>query len=219
MSDDERRSRFVRRVTLRWDTLPLSLPGEPLPETSETREPSEAEPSVDAEDGWERQTPRLTPPPFRRPAPRIEPSDLAAEEGGALDLVDRRSRPAATPELAAEMNDRFALGDYTAALSIAELLLGRDPEDEVAGRIAASSRARLQQLYRSRLGPLSAAVRVTIDPDELRWLGLDHRAAFLLSRVDGEQTLAEVLDVSGMPALEALKTLVELLDLGAIAVP
>jgi hypothetical protein len=49
-------------------------------------------------------------------------------------------------------------------------------------------------------------------------LGLDHRAGFLLSRVDGLSTVEEVLDICGMPRLEALKTLVDLLDRGAIRV-
>jgi hypothetical protein len=40
----------------------------------------------------------------------------------------------------------------------------------------------------------------------------------LLSRVDGLSTIEEVLDVCGMPRLEALKTLVDLLERGAIRV-
>ncbi len=53
---------------------------------------------------------------------------------------------------------------------------------------------------------------------ELRRLGLDHRGGYLLSLVDGELTLREIRDVSGMPRSEILKTLRALLDVGAIAI-
>jgi hypothetical protein len=171
--------------------------------------------AAEGADAWERQRPSLTPPPFAPPTP--PPPALEADEGGALDLVDRRSRPAApSGDLGTEMSDRYALGDYTAALRIAELILGRDPAHEMAARIAEGCRDRLLALYRSRLGSLARVPQVAVDDSQVRWLGLDHRAAFLLSRIDGTQTLSELVDVSGMPRLEALKTLVELLETSAI---
>ncbi len=48
---------------------------------------------------------------------------------------------------------------------------------------------------------------------------LVHRAGFLLSRVDGFTSLEELLDLSGMPRLEALKTVLSLVDAGAIMIP
>jgi hypothetical protein len=57
---------------------------------------------------------------------------------------------------------------------------------------------------------------VAVRDVDLRWLGLDHRAGFLLSRIDGHASLDEVLDVSGMPRLEALRTLVDLCEAGAL---
>ncbi len=183
----------------------------------ESKPPSVAPPElVDGVDAWERQLPTLTPPPFRPPS-SVPPPLLEEDEGGALDLVDWRSRPAIpVGDLAVEMSDRYALGDYTAALRIAELLIGKNPDDELANRTAEGCRERLLALYRSRLGSLARVPRVAVDNAQVRWLGLDHRAAFLLSRVDGDHTLAELVDVSSMPRVEALKTLVELLELGAI---
>ena len=237
MSDDEpRRSRFPKRarVTLKWNAPPLALPGEPgaeerddpsnelvLPEL-EAGEPAVRTASTvppelgEGADGWERQRPRITPPPFRPPS-APPPPRLDEDDGGALELVDRRSRPSLpSGDLLVEMSDRYALGDYTAALRAAELVLGRDPENEVAARIAESSRERLTALYRSRLGSPRRVPSVAVQGAEVRWLGLDHRAAFLLSRVDGRHSVAELVDVAGMPELEALKTLVELLEMGAI---
>jgi hypothetical protein len=52
----------------------------------------------------------------------------------------------------------------------------------------------------------------------VRWLSLDHRAGFVLSCVDGYSSIDEILDVSGMPPLDALRVLYELLQQRIIAV-
>ncbi|HJK89724.1 MAG TPA: hypothetical protein RMH85_04840 [Polyangiaceae bacterium LLY-WYZ-15_(1-7)] len=148
----------------------------------------------------------------------LDLSDFDEEEDDALGLVarSRPSQPEAEVALDHEMRERFALDDFTGALRVAELILGGDPEDAEAQRVATESRRRLEQFYTSQLGGLEAVHDVAMPESELRWLGLDHRAGFLLSRVDGAHSVEELVDVSGMPRLEALKTLAELLDLGAI---
>lgn len=135
--------------------------------------------------------------------------------GGALDLVDR-SRPLLPPDLVGEMEELYALDDLSGALRHAELILGRVPDHEQANRCAANCRTRLIQLYSSKIGRLDRVVVQAMGDSQVRWLGLDHRSGFLLSRVDGVCTLEELLDVCGMPRLEALKTLADLLDRGAI---
>ena len=45
---------------------------------------------------------------------------------------------------------------------------------------------------------------------------LDPRAAFLLSRIDGCMTVDDLLDVSGMPRLEAMRVLALLIRHGAV---
>jgi hypothetical protein len=229
--DDPKKARRLprRRVTLNLESTPLLLPGEngsapPSRETAELVLPPDAPPSrqtplplddedLAGEDGWARQRPITK----RAPRPSVVPQQTDGD-GGALDLVDRRSRPSSPAiDVATEMFDRYELGDYSGALVVAELILGREPEHGDALRIAKACRDRLSSLYTSRLGALSRVPRVAVDASEVRWLGLDHRAAFLLSRIDGTASLAEILDVSGMGQLEALKTLVELVDLGAIA--
>jgi hypothetical protein len=137
------------------------------------------------------------------------------ESGGALDLVDR-SRPSQQLDLIGEMEELYALDDLTGALRYAELVLGRTPDHEQAQRCANNCRARLIQLYSSKIGGTSFVVTVALSESQLRWLGLDHRSGFLLSRIDGISTVEELLDVCGMPRLEALKTLADLLERGAI---
>jgi hypothetical protein len=68
----------------------------------------------------------------------------------------------------------------------------------------------LIQMYTARLGRLDQLVSVAVPPDQIRWLSLDHRAGFLLSLVDGGSSIEELLDISGMPRLEALRILFNL---------
>jgi hypothetical protein len=140
---------------------------------------------------------------------------LDGRGGGALDLVDR-SRPSQQLDIVGEMEELYALDDLTGALRQAEFILGRYPDHEQALRCANNCRSRLIQLYMSKLGPMNQTVTQALDVSQVRWLGLDHRSGFLLSRVDGVSTVEEVLDICGMPRLEALKTLAELLERGAI---
>jgi hypothetical protein len=142
--------------------------------------------------------------------------DLPLEmSGGALDLVNR-SRPSQQLDIIGEMEELYALDDLTGALRQAEFILGRFPDNEQALRCAANCRARLVQLYASKLGSTERVVTQNIEQSQVRWLGLDHRSGFLLSRVDGVSSVEEILDVCGMPRLEALKTLADLLERGAI---
>jgi hypothetical protein len=215
--------------------VPLLLPDESA--ESSTRQisfapgPSIRVPAPDsiAPDAWstDRDGMRSSPPPPRRQlrptrnqrvvrGPSEEPP---ARHGHALDLVDRSVPPLAAPlvDLASEMTDRYDLGDFSGALVAAEMVLARDPEDASARQYAAACRERLEQFYVARIGSLTRVPIVSVRDVDLRWLGLDHRAGFLLSRIDGQASLEEVLDVSGMPRLEALRTLVELCDAGALS--
>lgn len=137
--------------------------------------------------------------------------------GSPLDLVDH-ARPSQELDLLGQMQELHALDDLTGALAVAELLLGREPGNVLARECAEDCRARLVALYTSKLGRMDAPVVVALGDAELRWLGLDHRSGFLLSRVDGLATVDELLDICGMPRLEALRTLVDLLERGAIRI-
>jgi hypothetical protein len=203
---------------------------EELAKNAPSRSPSTPPPlsQTEGHDAWtlERMSRQSTVPPGRteevdrlrelatRSSLRPEP---VPGEGGALDLVDR-SRPSVQLDLVGEMEELYALDDLTGALRFAELILGREPESQQAQRCAENCRKRLLSLYSSKIGNLEAVPVPVLGDAELRWLGLDHRSGFLLSRVDGVSTVEEVLDICGMPRLEALKTLVDLLERGAIRV-
>jgi hypothetical protein len=115
-----------------------------------------------------------------------------------------------------EIADHFALGDYAAALHSAELQLGVDPEDESARQYAETSRARLETRYTTRIGSLEYVFNLAVPAAKVKWLGLDPQAAFLLSLVDGQTTVAEVLERCQMGRLDALRLFTELLEAKAI---
>ena len=115
-----------------------------------------------------------------------------------------------------EIADHFALGDYAAALHSAELQLGLDPDDESARQYADASRARLEIRYTTRIGSLEYVFNLAVPAAKVKWLGLDPQAAFLLSLVDGQTTVAEVLELCQLGRLEALRVFTELLEAKAI---
>jgi hypothetical protein len=115
-----------------------------------------------------------------------------------------------------EITDRFALGDYAAALCAAELQLGVDPGDESARRYAETSRARLEAQYTARVGSLECVFNHAVPVTKVKWLGLDPQAVLLMSLVDGQTSVGELLELCPMGRLEALRMLMELLEVKAI---
>ena len=62
----------------------------------------------------------------------------------------------------------------------------------------------------------SAVPVVQIPQHEIMWHKLDHRAGFLLSRIDGQLSFEDLLDVSGMSEFEACRILSQLMGQGVI---
>jgi hypothetical protein len=138
------------------------------------------------------------------------PSPSAVMPKGEPAIFDK-----ADPE--AEMNERFTIGDFAGALRVAEELLASDPKREDATRIARESKSHLLTQYEARLGSLDRVPAVVMGVSGLRDLAIDHRAGFLLSHIDGVSSLETILDVSGMPRLDAVKILVELVQKRVVA--
>jgi hypothetical protein len=148
--------------------------------------------------------PLLTPPRLAAvaPPPAAPPVETAA----------------AVTDPVTEMQERFALGDYSGALVMAESMLDENPTHVEAREYAESCRSVLQQMYTARIGPLDRVPVVEIARDQLRWLSIDHRTGFILSLVDGISSLEMILDVSGMPPLDALRMLFELVQQRIISI-
>jgi hypothetical protein len=163
--------------------------------------------------------PPETDPPL---APPIKPLSFGPASGDALELVGVRAqsvKPPGPPRITMRaVRDRFDVGDFSGALILAEGILEHDPESVDALLYAEHCRDVLKNMYISRLGGVGRVPQVAISDEQLRWLNLDHRAGFLLSLVDGHSSFEEVLDVSGMPPVEALRLLMELLQQNVIKV-
>jgi hypothetical protein len=145
-------------------------------------------------------------PAVRAPsASNIEAAVLGAIGSAGPEIVE-----STIDDPIAEMRERFSLGDYTGALEIAELMLAEDPDDEAAAECAESCRGVLEGMYAARLGSLDRVPSVLVQRAQLRWLSIDHRAGFVLSLIDGNSTLEMILDVCGMPRLDAIRILHEL---------
>jgi len=181
---------------------------------------------------------RATPQSARRPQPHesdaafdavFDPASDPPNNDSALDFVQRLPpvepsvKPGAGREKAApppvsaragvrELEECYAVGDYSRALQIAEQMLARSPDDLAARRYAQNCRDVLTQMFAARIGPLDQVITVVVSPEEVQWLSLDHRAGFLLSLVDGMSTVDEILDISGMTRLDALKILHDLTE-------
>jgi len=67
-----------------------------------------------------------------------------------------------------------------------------------------------------RLVDLRRAPRATVRLDRLRGVRLGPQASFVLSQVDGSTTFEELIDISSMPRMAALRVLCDLLDRGII---
>lgn len=117
------------------------------------------------------------------------------------------------PKVAAEkMKERFALGDFSGSLLMAERILRDRPRDKEAAAFAKRCKEVLVDMYSSRLAGLHRVPQIVMGADQIRWLSLDHRAGFLLSMIDGVSSIDDLLDVSGMQRVDALRILCELLE-------
>jgi hypothetical protein len=133
--------------------------------------------------------------------------------------------PAPPPEItertiedpSAEMRERFSLGDYTGALEMAELILAEEPGNLEAAECGENCRTVLENMFSARLGPLERVPMVVVPRTQMRWLSMDHRAGFVLSLIDGSSSVDMILDLCGMPKLDALRILHELVQQKIVA--
>jgi hypothetical protein len=67
-----------------------------------------------------------------------------------------------------------------------------------------------EQAFSSYLGDMRCAPIRAMPAEDLAAYGFDHRAAFLMSRMDGAISVTDLLHVAGMPRFEALRLLAAL---------
>ena len=90
------------------------------------------------------------------------------------------------------------------------------PADANEQTEARESAIRAEAKFLQRIGPLDGKPRVLIGNAELYALSLDHRAAFVLSQIDGQTSYESLMDLTAMPPFETLAVIDRLLELGVI---
>jgi hypothetical protein len=159
-------------------------------------------------------TTRVIPRPPRTPSPNsIEGALLGAIEGSAAPVITER----AIDDPVAEMRLLLTVGDRAGALELADLVLAADPGNLDAIDCQARCRTLLEDDYAARLGPFDRSPSVIRHPSQAELQAIDHRAGFLLSLL-GSSTLDSVLDLCGIPKLDALRILDELTKRGIVDV-
>ncbi|MEO6773910.1 MAG: hypothetical protein ABI467_12995 [Kofleriaceae bacterium] len=101
-------------------------------------------------------------------------------------------------------------GELDKAVAAVDLALSEDPDTALAQKLIHRNRDAIMSVFQLFLGDLERQPQLSRPLHELAAAPISPRAAFLLSRIDGTLTIDEVLDVSGMPRLEAYRHLCQL---------
>lgn len=125
--------------------------------------------------------------------------------------------PAAHADPFARARAFFLAGELEAALPLLGQLLQGEPNHSAARELQRDCQQALVSQYEQVLIDLHAVPVVQVPPQQVLWQKLDHRAGFVLSRVDGVLSYEDILDISGMSHLEACRILAQLVQQGVIA--
>lgn len=192
-----------------WGAWAEGEPG-PLDEEDEERSPSVLLPDVD------------------EPPPGSDVLDLLARDAAPTTQefgvpegdTDEFGVPTGESELERLLRgatDLLELDDHSGAVDLlfkAQELAPGDPRVEA---LRARSERMLMGMLESKLGDLGRVPRVRLQPDDIIWLSLDHRAGFVLAQIDGAVTFEDLFALSGMTRLDTARILAQLLDEGVIA--
>jgi hypothetical protein len=155
--------------------------------------------------------------------PAMDPIDARSAE--ILEEVDRsapanenredrtRRRITTLLERAAEWGRGSELERAVIAVDLA---LSEDPNSALSQKLIHRNREAIMNAFQAFLGDLQRTPALARPLHELGAAPISPRAAFLLSRIDGTLSLDEILDVSGMPRLEAYRYLCQLLLRGIL---
>lgn len=136
----------------------------------------------------------------------LDDVDMGAPAGEPADERTRR-RITRLLELAGDWSETGALDK---AVSAVDLALSEDPNSALGQKLITRNKDTIMSLFQSYLGDLDRMPQLAKPLHELASAPISPRAAFLLSRIDGTLTIDELLDVSGMPRLEAYRHLCQL---------
>jgi hypothetical protein len=149
--------------------------------------------------------------------PGIDPIDARGAE--ILEDIDRNAPVSETREdrtrrritaLLERATEWGHSSELERAVTAVDLALSEDPNSALAQKLIHRNRDTIMNAFQGFLGDLQRSPSLARPLHELGSAPISPRAAFLLSRVDGTLSLDEILDVSGMPRLEAYRYLCQL---------
>lgn len=108
-------------------------------------------------------------------------------------------------------------GDLERTVTAIELALSQDPASALGQKLVHRHRDAILAGLQHYLGDMNHCPRLAKPMNELGGMQIGPRAAFLVSRIDGGITYDELLDVSGMPRMEALRYLCQMVMRGVVA--
>lgn len=138
----------------------------------------------------------------------VGPAQAAASEAAGTESDSPAGR------LVEEAGERLEAEDLEGALDLFRAAADLEPDRiEVEGYIDAI-RSQLLQRYRKRVGETGAVPKLLIQPSAITRHQLPADAGFVLSLMDGETTVEQLIALSGMDAFETLRILNDLVDAG-----
>jgi hypothetical protein len=167
-----------------------------------------------------------SPPPKSRPGgPQGDESDRPTlvpdfdPEDFARDSEVRRANLEGDGEPTIDQARRLhADGEHERALFLLTRLLELAPLHPEATSLSGECRAALERQGSAAIGSAPATLVPAVTHEELKGFALDNVSAFLFSLFDGATSVENVLDISGLPRLLALRHLRNLLERGIIGV-
>jgi hypothetical protein len=136
----------------------------------------------------------------------LDDIDVDAPPGESLEDQTRRR----ITRLLEKAGDWSEAGDLDKAVSAVDLALSEDANSALAQKLITRNKDTIMSLFQAYLGDLDRTPQLAKPLHELSKEPISPRAAFLLSRIDGMLTIDELLDVSGMPRMEAYRHLCQL---------
>ncbi len=112
-------------------------------------------------------------------------ADLTSDMVADVDILVREAR------------EREQAGDFEVALKSCEDALRRDPEHKEALELAETLREELNKVYLKELEPLERTPFLRATDSSILELSLDPVGGFLISQIDGEISVEELLTILG----------------------
>jgi hypothetical protein len=161
---------------------------------------------------FDEDTRRLGSEPHATPAGRVPSTAQSPAEDSAREV---RLRAA---ELVDQCRGYLERGNLEAAAVAAEAALREGEHAPLPGipEVIEPARALFERAFEGFVGPSQGVPACAMSAAALTGQDLDHRAGFLLSRIDGVMSLEALLDIASMPRFEALRILASLLRVKAI---